>query len=208
MNEIVWSCRGNDAYRRVRGFAAIGLPLWLVMVVGAVVLLCFFFQAEDGIRDRDVTGVQTCALPIYGDRNHLWSAPRLDWHDARAPRASAAWYWHESDAPGFGVSARPRREVCQTRRDAGWPPAVRKARLRFPMDIDALPAAGGGRNSISGKRSVEAARSRGRGLGRRGRDRCHRFRCVSCLLAPQPGARQSGSAGLARAGPSRRVGYV
>src|SRR5436305_7315864 len=25
---------------------------------------CFFFQAEDGIRDADVTGVQTCALPI------------------------------------------------------------------------------------------------------------------------------------------------
>mgnify|MGYP007026272066 CR=1 FL=1 len=24
----------------------------------------FFFQAEDGIRDYDVTGVQTCALPI------------------------------------------------------------------------------------------------------------------------------------------------
>src|SRR5207253_7488492 len=29
-------------------------------------LLCyFFFQAEDGIRDGHVTGVQTCALPIY-----------------------------------------------------------------------------------------------------------------------------------------------
>src|SRR5699024_11986468 len=27
-------------------------------------LLFFFFQAEDGIRDRNVTGVQTCALPI------------------------------------------------------------------------------------------------------------------------------------------------
>src|SRR5699024_12111287 len=26
----------------------------------------FFFQAEDGIRDRNVTGVQTCALPISG----------------------------------------------------------------------------------------------------------------------------------------------
>ena len=26
--------------------------------------MCFFFQAEDGIRDRLVTGVQTCALPI------------------------------------------------------------------------------------------------------------------------------------------------
>src|SRR6266404_6448526 len=27
-------------------------------------LLSFFFQAEDGIRDKPVTGVQTCALPI------------------------------------------------------------------------------------------------------------------------------------------------
>jgi len=25
----------------------------------------FFFPAEDGIRDRDVTGIQTCALPIF-----------------------------------------------------------------------------------------------------------------------------------------------
>src|SRR5207253_8163400 len=33
-----------------------------------VAILCFiffFFQAEDGIRDGHVTGVQTCALPIY-----------------------------------------------------------------------------------------------------------------------------------------------
>src|SRR5207249_2829390 len=29
-------------------------------------LFIFFFQAEDGIRDRNVTGVQTCALPILG----------------------------------------------------------------------------------------------------------------------------------------------
>src|SRR5690349_21897559 len=28
----------------------------------------FFFQAEDGIRGLYVTGVQTCALPIYLDR--------------------------------------------------------------------------------------------------------------------------------------------
>src|SRR5437868_14570929 len=27
----------------------------------------FFFQAEDGIRDRNVTGVQTCALPICAE---------------------------------------------------------------------------------------------------------------------------------------------
>src|SRR5207249_5861915 len=33
------------------------------------ILWCFFFfQAEDGIRDRNVTGVQTCALPIYERR--------------------------------------------------------------------------------------------------------------------------------------------
>src|SRR5256885_15674345 len=29
----------------------------------------FFFQAEDGIRDYKVTGVQTCALPICGARS-------------------------------------------------------------------------------------------------------------------------------------------
>src|SRR5207249_8997419 len=28
----------------------------------------YFFQAEDGIRDRNVTGVQTCALPISRER--------------------------------------------------------------------------------------------------------------------------------------------
>src|SRR5687768_17869494 len=34
----------------------------------AVLRLCFFFfQAEDGIRDVAVTGVQTCALPIFPD---------------------------------------------------------------------------------------------------------------------------------------------
>src|SRR6266542_6456639 len=30
-------------------------------------IIFFFFQAEDGIRDATVTGVQTCALPICGD---------------------------------------------------------------------------------------------------------------------------------------------
>src|SRR5699024_11445579 len=30
-----------------------------------VYFIFFFFQAEDGIRDRNVTGVQTCALPIF-----------------------------------------------------------------------------------------------------------------------------------------------
>src|SRR2546430_7546317 len=36
----------------------------------------FFFQAEDGIRDLTVTGVQTCALPIFAPagRFRLWRA--------------------------------------------------------------------------------------------------------------------------------------
>src|SRR5438094_7509923 len=43
--------------------------LWICLFVDVnVEFFFFFFQAEDGIRDRTVTGVQTCALPIYGIR--------------------------------------------------------------------------------------------------------------------------------------------
>src|SRR5438874_13810846 len=35
-----------------------------------ILILSFFFQAEDGIRDLYVTGVQTCALPIWS--SWLW----------------------------------------------------------------------------------------------------------------------------------------
>src|SRR6266568_7170613 len=39
----------------------------------------FFFQAEDGIRDGTVTGVQTCALPIYPQQTGMspWAAGGL-----------------------------------------------------------------------------------------------------------------------------------
>src|SRR5699024_10572362 len=36
--------------------------------------ISFFFQAEDGIRDRNVTGVQTCALPIFEEVYELIEA--------------------------------------------------------------------------------------------------------------------------------------
>src|SRR3989337_3344413 len=42
------------------------------MIVGSFVLFFFFFQAEDGIRDATVTGVQTCALPISA---RIWGTP-------------------------------------------------------------------------------------------------------------------------------------
>src|SRR3712207_7794307 len=38
--------------------------------------IVFFFQAEDGIRDIGVTGVQTCALPISAERQRL-AGPEL-----------------------------------------------------------------------------------------------------------------------------------
>src|SRR5699024_11941846 len=43
-------------------------------------LCIFFFQAEDGIRDRNVTGVQTCALPIsvYERINHDPNRPNAN----------------------------------------------------------------------------------------------------------------------------------
>src|SRR5206468_7586392 len=45
----------------------------------------FFFQAEDGIRDLIVTGVQTCALPIFDEHKSLYARaglpePRLTWY--------------------------------------------------------------------------------------------------------------------------------
>src|SRR5699024_12448760 len=59
-------------------------------------LLYFFFQAEDGIRDRNVTGVQTCALPISAADVagaemhclHRWITPSC----RRGSRGSRRWW--------------------------------------------------------------------------------------------------------------------
>src|SRR5699024_11264589 len=37
-----------------------------------LLFVMFLFQADDGIRDRNVTGVQTCALPISSSISALW----------------------------------------------------------------------------------------------------------------------------------------
>src|SRR5205809_4476999 len=52
----------------------------------------FFFQAEDGIRDVAVTGVQTCALPILS-RRLLWAPPRRLPKEAttRRPYGRVVW---------------------------------------------------------------------------------------------------------------------
>src|SRR5438309_4484166 len=41
------------------------LIIYLTALSNFLNSIFFFFQAEDGIRDGTVTGVQTCALPIY-----------------------------------------------------------------------------------------------------------------------------------------------
>src|SRR5437588_7712310 len=53
--------------------------------------LLFFFQAEDGIRDHCVTGVQTCALPIFErefDLDLLVTAPNVAY---RAREKNGEW---------------------------------------------------------------------------------------------------------------------
>src|SRR6266540_1384009 len=66
------------------------LGWWFVLLLDDMVLyLFFFFQAEDGIRDRDVTGVQTCALPIFRGRDTSRTRPSRA-RDSRSPRTPAA----------------------------------------------------------------------------------------------------------------------
>src|SRR3712207_1549273 len=60
-----WICVRLE-FRRVIYLSATAFPT-------ASSLRFFFFQAEDGIRDIDVTGVQTCALPIF---NQDWALRR------------------------------------------------------------------------------------------------------------------------------------
>src|SRR2546427_9066608 len=78
------------------------------------VLIFFFFQAEDGIRDLTVTGVQTCALPISvrgTPQTWAWSWRRASWGTAARPRpastrARAPVTWLHS-CQATGCSGRP-----------------------------------------------------------------------------------------------------
>src|SRR5437763_12230512 len=69
---------------------------------GSILCLIFFFQAEDGIRDTSVTGVQTCALPIFflkdprTKRPRLWMSPRCYW---LAQEMEALYRYHQERSP-------------------------------------------------------------------------------------------------------------
>src|SRR5688572_31154786 len=80
--------------------------IYIFFVYDIVFFFFFFFQAEDGIRDLTVTGVQTCALPISSDGCALRAgrtAPqrrRRDFH--RRPDA------HRSEERRVGKECRSR----------------------------------------------------------------------------------------------------
>src|SRR5690606_40045576 len=58
-------------------------------------------QAEDGIRDFHVTGVQTCALPISSNRSYIQSALALQIDQARG---GAVWLQSFGDDPWPAVA--------------------------------------------------------------------------------------------------------
>src|SRR2546430_6009448 len=62
LETVVWTALLAGAGALLTAWGAVALRTELgAMIRGR---RCFFFQAEDGIRDLTVTGVQTCALPI------------------------------------------------------------------------------------------------------------------------------------------------
>src|SRR6516165_10948762 len=80
------------------------------------VFLFFFFQAEDGIRDLTVTGVQTCALPIL--RNWIpfpSSRPRpsldLIWSACRV-LIGARVILVSRLRPGYSIKSRRLSSIC------------------------------------------------------------------------------------------------
>src|SRR5690606_40492388 len=98
-----------------------------IMVINLIFGFVFFFQAEDGIRDFHVTGVQTCALPIWFSISA--ALPR------RAARQSADRA-AEGRPPASGRSdacCRSRRsdEPAQPAPVAGAPDASDRRRARF-----------------------------------------------------------------------------
>src|SRR5256885_8222459 len=68
----------------------------------------FFFQAEDGIRDYKVTGVQTCALPILAQARTLIASDFLQALSGRPDARLAISRRHRRRTAVTPTSARPR----------------------------------------------------------------------------------------------------
>src|SRR5687768_10437707 len=82
-------------------------------------MLSFLFQADDGIRDVAVTGVQTCALPISGRRQRI--SPPDPGHDCRGRSRRSDWLDRRSAIEWrWQYVADDRRARPDSRRGAAW----------------------------------------------------------------------------------------
>src|SRR5699024_12025005 len=94
----------------------------------------FFFQAEDGIRDRNVTGVQTCALPISSKSQVSVAHCSPTWlHVPQLSPYSAALSSKRSLSPSFSPPTDSQSAVKEASGSAYG--------ARFP--VSSAPSAGG-----------------------------------------------------------------
>src|SRR5690606_41202130 len=85
-------------------------------------LIFFFFQAEDGIRDFHVTGVQTCALPILSDEALLAEAERYAAKIASHSAAGLALIKRTlQQAEGTSPAEKARAEIAAFREYVRYP---------------------------------------------------------------------------------------
>src|SRR2546430_1732228 len=94
-------------------------------------MFLFFFQAEDGIRDLTVTGVQTCALPISMRNSHGPNGRRGSYWSSFTSADSNASCAASSASSGSPRTARATRRATPAYRSASTPNAARSpARIR------------------------------------------------------------------------------
>src|SRR5256885_2159228 len=106
----------------------------------------FFFQAEDGIRDYKVTGVQTCALPILVAVGSPIAAVRINRERVRAEQSSKQAEANERKAQGEAIKS---QQVAEFLKDMlkGVGPQIAQGRdttmLREIVDKTAVRASQG-----------------------------------------------------------------
>src|SRR5438067_3749322 len=101
----------------------LNLTVFFLVVIWYVYVFCFFFffQAEDGIRDRNVTGVQTCALPICSS----WR-----WRTRCRPITPTTWAGPTGSPAACRAKRSGRGSPCEENCDACRVPAVRSEERR------------------------------------------------------------------------------
>src|SRR5271168_2408081 len=100
------------------------------------IVFFFFFQAEDGIRDRTVTGVQTCALPILRAWGFEYKS-NLIWHKIRKDggsdgRGVGFYFRNVTEIILFGVRGKNARTKAPGRRQVNLLASRKREHSRKP----------------------------------------------------------------------------